>query len=230
MKIRSVTMLLLGLAFSTLAQAQQMKKDVVASGGGHSESALSRLDCTIGQVCIGISSSTSSRLKAGFWTGGASTVPTVCDYIQGDINSDGHRIGGDVTYGVRYFKGVGVVPPDSCYNAGLTTSNHWLYVSGDINGDCLFKASDITRLVAYFKGNAELNYCHFFPPPPSLLAGPNEMAPLVINNSLLQPTISPAPIQIKPGIVNEPGKNIKRPPTPTNTNTKDVKKLSVRKI
>jgi uncharacterized protein (TIGR02145 family) len=86
----------------------------------------------------------------------------VCTYRSGDINSDGQRIGGDVTYGVRYFKSIGSQPPDSCF---MDSTGTYLYVAGDVNGNCEFRGSDITRLVAYFKGNAELSYCHFFPPP-----------------------------------------------------------------
>ena len=85
------------------------------------------------------------------------------DYLPGDINSDGQRIGGDVTYGVRFFKAVGPPPPDSFYMDSTAT---WLYAAGDVNGNCEFRGSDITRLVAYFKGTAALSYCHFFPPPP----------------------------------------------------------------
>lgn len=85
-----------------------------------------------------------------------------CDYLLGDINSDGQRLGGDVTYGVRFFKGTGSQPPDSCY---LDSTSTYLYVGGDVNGNCEFRGSDITRLVAYFKGSAAINYCHFFPPP-----------------------------------------------------------------
>ncbi len=86
-----------------------------------------------------------------------------CDYVQGDINGDGQLLGGDVTFGVRYFKGFGLPPPDSCY---MDSISGYLYVAGDVNGNCEFRGSDITRLVGYFKGTAELSYCHFFPPPP----------------------------------------------------------------
>jgi hypothetical protein len=85
-----------------------------------------------------------------------------CSYLIGDINSDGQRMGGDVTYGVRYFKGTGPAPRDSCY---MDSTGAYLYVTGDVNGNCEFRGSDITRLVAYFKGTAQLSYCHFFPPP-----------------------------------------------------------------
>jgi hypothetical protein len=85
-----------------------------------------------------------------------------CRYLPGDINSDEQRIGGDVTFGVRFFKGVGPQPPDSCY---LDSTGAYLYVAGDVNGNCEFRGSDITRLVAFFKGTAPISYCHFFPPP-----------------------------------------------------------------
>ena len=86
-----------------------------------------------------------------------------CVYLPGDINSDDLRLGGDVTYGVRFFKGAGTSPRDSCY---MDSTSNYLYVAGDCNGDCQFRGADITRLVAYFKGTAALSYCHFFPPPP----------------------------------------------------------------
>jgi hypothetical protein len=86
-----------------------------------------------------------------------------CSYILGDINGDGNVLGGDVTYGVRFFKRIGDHPPDSCY---MDSISNYFYVAGDVNGNCEFRGSDITRLVAYFKGRMPLSYCHFFPPPP----------------------------------------------------------------
>lgn len=86
-----------------------------------------------------------------------------CPYVLGDINGDRSVIGGDVTYGVRYFKSVGSVPPDSCY---LDSTGAYLYVAGDVNGNCEFRGSDITRLVAYFKGTAAISPCHALPPTP----------------------------------------------------------------
>jgi len=88
------------------------------------------------------------------------TVAPDCEYLIGDISGDGQRLGGDVTYGVRYFKGIGSAPKDSCF---MDSTGTYLYVAGDCNGNCEFRGSDITRLVAYFKGNAALSCCHFFP-------------------------------------------------------------------
>jgi hypothetical protein len=91
---------------------------------------------------------------------GDTSAPGYCDYLIGDISGDGQRIGGDVTYGVRYFKGLGSAPMDSCYADSI---NAYIYVAGDCNGNCEFRGSDITRLVAYFKGDTQLAFCHFFP-------------------------------------------------------------------
>lgn len=85
-----------------------------------------------------------------------------CDYTPGDINGDGNVMGNDVTYGVRYFKGLGPQPPDSCWN---DSTSSWLYSGGDVNGNCAFTGSDITFLVAYFKGyNPEILWCPQTPP------------------------------------------------------------------
>jgi hypothetical protein len=162
MRIKLGGTIILALAFSVLVQAQQMKRSVAASGGGHSESISVLQNGTIGQVCVGRETSSSNQVQAGFWTGGATVAPPACDYMQGDISGDGQRLGADVTYGVRYFKGIGTVPKDSCY---LDSTGTYLYVGGDVNGNCEFRGSDITRLVQYFKGSAALSYCHFFPPP-----------------------------------------------------------------
>jgi predicted extracellular nuclease len=106
------------------------------------------------------------RSEADFNTGmDCGGAPPACQYLLGDVNSDDHVMGGDVTYAVRYFKGIGAVPPDSCFNAGVPTSTHWLYVSGDVNGDCKFMGSDVTRLVSYFKGISALVNCPLFPHP-----------------------------------------------------------------
>ncbi|MCD6162507.1 MAG: hypothetical protein J7K40_08860 [candidate division Zixibacteria bacterium] len=90
-----------------------------------------------------------------------------CDYVPGDINGDDIVIGGDITYGVRYLKGIGQPPPDSCYN-GYT--DEWLYAAADVNGDCIFMGSDIIYLVEYFKGNnPPPQFCPQTPPPSALM-------------------------------------------------------------
>lgn len=90
-------------------------------------------------------------------------------YIPGDINGDRILGGADVTYGVRYFKGLGPTPRDSCY---LDSTSAWFYCPGDVNGNCEFRGSDITYLVGYFKAiNPDLRYCHWTPPFARILRG-----------------------------------------------------------
>jgi hypothetical protein len=84
-----------------------------------------------------------------------------CNYMLGDLNGDGNLIAGDVTYGVRYFKGLGDHPIDSCF---MDSTHSYLYVAGDVNGNCEFRGSDVTKMVSFFKGTGVLDYCHFFPP------------------------------------------------------------------
>jgi hypothetical protein len=88
-------------------------------------------------------------------------TPQNCDYMLGDINNDNSVGGADVTYGVRYFKGYGPAPSDSCWD---NRDLKWLYSAGDVNGNCDFKGSDISRLVAYFKSTAQIEYCPNTPP------------------------------------------------------------------
>jgi hypothetical protein len=95
-------------------------------------------------------------------------IPGECQYTPGDANGDGNVMGNDVTYSVRYFKGIGNPPPDSCQLPDYS----WLYAAGDANGNCTYAGSDVTFLVAYFKGqNPAILYCPETPPgaPPLLM-------------------------------------------------------------
>ncbi|MCP4581009.1 MAG: hypothetical protein GY839_05285, partial [candidate division Zixibacteria bacterium] len=83
-----------------------------------------------------------------------------CVFEPGDVNGDGSVIGGDITYGVQYFRGVGDPPPDSCWD---NVDSTWVYVAADANGSCGFLGSDITYLVRYFRGeHNSLQYCPHF--------------------------------------------------------------------
>jgi hypothetical protein len=91
-----------------------------------------------------------------------STRGSIYNYAPGDMNGDDIVIGGDITYGVRYLKGIGNPPPDSCF---LDLIADWIYCAADANGDCQFRGSDITFLVGYFKGlNPQIRYCSQTPP------------------------------------------------------------------
>lgn len=104
--------------------------------------------------------------------------PFGCDFTPGDANGDGSAMGNDVTYSVRYFKGLGSPPPDSCpYDGG------WLYSGGDANGNCSYTGSDVTFLVAYFKGvQSEILWCQDTPPigGPAILGRNENAVPVVL--------------------------------------------------
>lgn len=94
----------------------------------------------------------------------ADETPTLISplYVPGDVNGDNYVMGNDAVYSVRYFKGLGPPPPDSCWN---DSTSCWLYSAGDTNGNCLFQGSDITYLVAFFKGyNRAIPWCPQTPP------------------------------------------------------------------
>ncbi len=65
-------------------------------------------------------------------------VEDTTGFLPGDANGDGNVLGSDVTYLVRYFKGLGPAPNP--------------ILAGDTNGDCNVLGSDVTYLVRYFKG------------------------------------------------------------------------------
>lgn len=90
-------------------------------------------------------------------------IPSDCEYMPGDINSDGSLTLADITYGLQYIKGIGNAPPDSCW---IDQDNIWLYAAGDVNGNCEFLGSDISYLVKYFRGDRPApGWCPDTPPP-----------------------------------------------------------------
>ena len=59
------------------SQAEKLPQSVLASGGGSASGANQRLQATIGQTAIGMSSSSASMLCAGFWCTPGSRVVAV---------------------------------------------------------------------------------------------------------------------------------------------------------
>jgi len=89
-----------------------------------------------------------------------------CDFVPGDVNSDGLVIGSDITYTINYLRTTGPPPPDSCYN---TNAGAWLYSAADVNGDCAVTGPDVTYLLNFFRGsNNPPLFCPYTPPPGSL--------------------------------------------------------------
>ncbi len=156
--MKKLIILILLLPVVSFAQNYQIDWWVIASGGGHGQSANYQLDGTIGQPIVGQSSSANYRIDGGFWVG-AATPSSVCDYIVGDVNNNGSFNGLDVTYGVAYFKG----GPPPLYECECTPGNTW-YVAGDVNASCSYNGLDITYAVSYFKGGPPPHPCPDCPP------------------------------------------------------------------
>jgi len=157
--VRKSTILLAIGTSLCLAQTYQSDWYVTGSGGGPWQSADYQVNDSMDQPVAEEAGWTNFQYYAELWV---KPVPArePCEYLIGDINGDNERVGGDITYGVRFFKGTGTPPRDSCF---MDSTQTYLYVAGDCNGDCRFNGSDITRLVKYFNGVVPLAYCRFFP-------------------------------------------------------------------
>jgi len=88
--------------------------------------------------------------------------PEGCAYTPGDISGAGGLNGGDVVYGVSYFKYGVNPPPDTC---PLCPDPNPYFAAGDVNGNCVFNGVDVTYLLNYFKyGVNPVLFCPTCPP------------------------------------------------------------------
>ena len=101
--IKIVPFAVILLAAASSAQNYTLGRYVIASGGGHSESADYQSDGTVGQPIVGQSSSANYAVDAGFWAG-VEGGAAGCDYVVGDVNGSASYNGLDITYAVNYFK------------------------------------------------------------------------------------------------------------------------------
>jgi hypothetical protein len=138
-------LLILLTASAARGQLYHVDWHVVASGGGHSQTALHQVDGTIAQPITGKSFTSRYMIEGGFWTGVAGQG---CEYIPGNSNGVAPFNGIDVIYSVNYLKGVGPVPPDSCD----CRDNGLIYSAADANGDCGFNGIDVTFSINFLKG------------------------------------------------------------------------------
>ncbi len=125
------------------ASGEDIKWQVISSGGTDGSSTTFRLLGTVGQPAVGYGSSTGFGLSHGFWQ---EFGPSICcngDGIRG--NADGQTgVGGeidvaDLTYLVAYLFQGGPAPP--CMDEGN--------VDGIIGAGGPVDVADLTQLVAY---------------------------------------------------------------------------------
>ena len=184
-----VLILLMIVASASMGLAQDYSIDwyVIGSGGGESQSTNYRINGTIGQPIVGISSSANYTVESGFWVG-SGIMELGYEYLPGDANMYNGSwppavIGSDVTYLVNYFRGMTTNP------ACLIDGN---YMAADVNASCTVIGSDVTRLVNYFRGSGAVEYCPDWEPawltagdlPPLAPSGwPNCESPAIASDS-----------------------------------------------
>ncbi len=114
---------------------EQIKWQVISSGGAKGSSASFQLSGTVGQTAVGYGSSTNYGLSHGFWQ---QFGPTTCcnhDGIRGDVDMSGSINVSDVTYLVYYLFRHGPEPPCS--------------EEGDVDGNSAINVADVTYIVYY---------------------------------------------------------------------------------
>ncbi len=174
--MNSLKILIMMLLITSIALAQNYQIDwyVIASGGGHSESADYLVDGTIGQAIVGQSSSENYIIEAGFWVGFRGDD---CDYIPGDCNHNGIALElGDVIAMIGMYRG-SVVPP---YECSCPPHGDNFTPTADPNGNCVaLELGDVVTEIAAYRGSGTASGCEDCPGSGRLLAG-DENQPLVM--------------------------------------------------
>jgi hypothetical protein len=140
-----------------LAQNYQIDWHVIASGGGHSESAEYQIDATIGQPVVGQSSSESYTLKAGYWVGFLARGD--CVYLPGDCNHNSIPLElGDVVAMVGMYRG-SVAPYYIC-DCGVDPPGAQFAATADPNGNCVaFELGDVVTEIGAYRGSTTAFGC-----------------------------------------------------------------------
>ena len=86
MKTIMIFFAVLSLTMIATAQNYQIDWYVIASGGGHAESANYQADGTVGQAIAGTMSSDNYIVESGFWVGGGGAGGGCGYYVVGDYN------------------------------------------------------------------------------------------------------------------------------------------------
>lgn len=164
MKICAIITGMLLLCSAAAAQQYSIDRHVIASGGGHSESASYSVDCTIGQPVTGSASSDNYSVEGGFWAGEGGGVGGACGYyVVGDYNgSDAFNVS-DIVEGYSKLKtGSPDYPELLCDCEG--DGNLWP-VRMDVNNSCAMNVADIVDGYSKLKtGSPELVPCQLCPP------------------------------------------------------------------
>jgi len=171
MKIR--LMFLLAAIWTSSLSAQNYSIDwyVIASGGGHSESANYQADGTIGQPIVGNSSSQNYSLQSGFWAGGEQGSGSPCGfYVIGDYNGNETFNVADI---IAAFSKLQTGSPDAALLCECPPGGGIIWaVAMDVNNNCIFNVADVIAGFSRLQTGAPLLVaCELCPPgtpmPPS---------------------------------------------------------------
>lgn len=174
---RIVFMLLLAVSLAS-AQNYQIDWHVIASGGGHAESASHQVDGTIGQGVVGQSSSENYILKAGYWVGFMARGD--CVYLPGDCNHNGIALElGDVIAMISMYRGS--VDPYYICDCGVDPPGAEFAATADPNGNCVaFELGDVVTEIGAYRGSTTASGCVDCPGSLRLIPGDEGNRPLVI--------------------------------------------------
>jgi hypothetical protein len=120
-----------------LATGEQIKWQVISSGGTKGTSTNYVLTGTVGQTAVGYGSSANHGLSHGFWQ---EYGPTTCcnhDGIRGDVDMSGTINVADASFLMAYLKSIGPAP--GCDE------------EADVNGSGTINVADASYLMAYLK-------------------------------------------------------------------------------
>lgn len=132
--------LLVGLLLLTLpaiaapASGEQIKWQVIASGGGSSTSTNYKISATVGQTAAGLTSSANYKLNQGFWQ--AFSSGGCCVGVTGNVNTLGIVDVSDLSLLVAYLT---TSPPPSLPCPA----------EANVNNVGIIDVSDLSLLVAY---------------------------------------------------------------------------------
>lgn len=172
MKVIKIIPVVLLLASVSFAQNFSIDRYVIASGGGHSESATYMVDATIGQPIVGSSSSDNYSMEGGFWGGfGPPPGGGDCVYIAGDVNNNGTPLElGDVVAMIGNYRGV-AEPAYTC-DCGVDPPGSEFAATADPNGNCIaLELGDVVTEIGAYRGTAEASGCPDCPGSLRLLPG-----------------------------------------------------------
>jgi hypothetical protein len=175
MKICAIVISVILLCSMATAQEYSIDRYVIASGGGHSESASYSVDGTIGQPITGSASSDNYGVEGGFWGGGGAPSGD-CVYFPGDVNHTGTPLElSDVVAMIGNYRG----STEPSYTCDCPPHGAEFAATADPNGNCVpLELSDVVTEIGAYRGSTQASGCGDCPGSLRLLPGSDD--PLMV--------------------------------------------------